>query len=327
MRKILLEYSEIIRKMRQYPNGDKLARLAHSDFMPSSDRPMADAQWTELTDIRKLPIGEIKKRERNTYIFFANDKNSLYIVANKRGYLLVSIKKGKVARQELNPKQITADTFRAIVNDSLSGPPTKIYVDAFSGAGVYILRHTRELGRQSDQWPIVPNTKSAVEVIIEKIKPLVKNYLRQAIAEIRGDIMMKIKSGAARPADYKITKLRQLIEAYETLSFDVEDNMTLNIIKAPLATAFRIVAKKYYPDYTGHAELSPNATITDYTYVRNLNQAEKELINNIMMLIYGYQQDIGDEPLTPEEIMERQKLAKKQLGDLLHVAKKLILKI
>lgn len=328
MRQILLEYSEIIKKMRQYPNGEQLAKLAHTDFIHNKVRPMADAPWTEISDIRKLPIGEIKRRDRNTYIFFANPENSLYVVANQSEYILFSVENGKLVSQKLNPKQITANHFRSIINDKLNGSPTKIYVDASSGSTAGKTKYSRERERQSDiSPPIIANTRSAVEVLIQKIRPLVKNYLRQAIAEIRGDIMTKIKSGAIRSADIRIGKLRSLIDAYETLSFNVEDNLTLNIIKPPLANAFRIVAKKYYPDSSGHHTLSLTSNYGDYTYSTPVGDPERALINNIMILIYGYQQELEDEPLTSEEIKERQNLAKKQLSDLLYVFKKLILKI
>lgn len=328
MARILLEYSEIIRLMSQFPNGEKLAKLAHrhhgSGGLQAPGRLVADAQWEKVNNIKKFSIASIKRRAKPTYVFFANEKNSVYMIASQHGCMLYSIAKDdKVTEIHLNRNDFNIEKLMSAVNRLLVGDPTHIYYDKQSGFAASEKGVSRTSATQTITNIYLYDT--FVNIILNKIKPLLKLYFQKTIAEIRGDIMIKIKSGAVTKAEDRLNKLNKLIRAYEEISMLENGNNkeVKDLIWYIIYDALIITAKKYYPDLEHGNIAGVGSASQGYYLTTPLKPAEKELVDNISMEILGTQQLSQDSA----SLKQKRQLAKQQFSVFLYVLKKLLLKL
>lgn len=319
MRQLLLEYSDIIRDLRPYPNGAKLATFAYADAS-LSNRPLHDAKWTRVDSFKALPIGDIKRRQLPTYIFFANENNTAYLIASKTYYSFFLVGPNKnIIHRDISSKITGIAEFRNHVTKILGGPPTAIFYDMQSGERAADRRHYRQTEKDSissQVWTL----KSLIELVRKLVGPILKKYIERTIAEIRGDVMNKIKSGAIRNAEDRMGRLSNLIRAYEGYSLDLEAPLDFAnlaaIINMPLVNAIRIVAKKYYPNETHRGLLT---RVEELSY--NFCDADRAMANSLRNL---FERDPED---SQEEYEQKVKLAKQQLGEILHVFKNLLLRL
>lgn len=228
---LIFETSTSLDLVKTHPGGQQVIQLLHRTKGLSHNQeyhPASKISWSELKDasrgawvILKYPkgVGAIKQQQ-GSYSAVASSGAEPRVFNNERGGNILDFLKGE-----------------------LGGNPKAMFIGNDTGAVAKVQRDRKNLASTPDANAVTTNS------LLIKFKPLWVKGATAAIADIKGMVSMMIKNDSFEKAERKLSMLRTLSNALDSLETSPEN--TPDIFKHALETAVAMAAHYYYPEETG----------------------------------------------------------------------------
>lgn len=225
------EASTSLNLITDNPGGQEVVLKLHKDMKLAHDQ--------DYRQVDKISWSDLKEPYRGSWVIIKGTKGTGAIKSKGDRYEALASAGGEV-------KSIS-DGRGGNILDFLKGEIGKLQK-------FYVGRNTSAVDdkqkKRADAQKGASGPEVSVDTLTKKFKPLWVNAINAAIADIKGHIANQIKNDAFDKAEKKLSQVRQLQSAIESLEGGSED--TPVSVSQSINTAVLMAASHHYPEQTGN---------------------------------------------------------------------------
>lgn len=234
------EASTSLNLITDSPGGKEVVMALHKDMQLAHDQ--------DYRQVDKISWSELKGSYRGAWVIIKGSKGTGAIKSRNDNYDAVASSGG--------PIQTTTDSRGGNILDFLKGEIGKLQ-KFYVGKNTTAVTDKRK--KRSDNAASASN-EVTVDTLTKKFKPLWARAITAAIADIKGHIANQIKNDAFDKAEKKLSQVRNLQNAIESLEAGSSD--VPGSVATAINTAVLMAASHHYPEQTGNITRGYNRGFT-----------------------------------------------------------------
>jgi hypothetical protein len=234
------EASTSLNLITDSPGGKEVVMALHKDMQLAHDQ--------DYRQVDKISWSELKGSYRGAWVIIKGSKGTGAIKSRNDNYDAVASSGG--------PIQTTTDSRGGNILDFLKGEIGKLQ-KFYVGKNTTAVADKRK--KRSDNAAGASN-EVTVDTLTKKFKPLWVRAITAAIADIKGHIANQIKNDAFDKAEKKLSQVRNLQNAIESLEAGSSD--VPGSVATAINTAVLMAASHHYPEQTGNITRGYNRGFT-----------------------------------------------------------------
>lgn len=226
------EVSTSINLISNSPGGDDVIKKLHQD--------MGLAHNIDYSQVPKISWSDIKGSYRGSWVIIVGSQGTAAIKSQNDTYNTVASDGGEVQTMTDSRSDRTMNFIKSIV-----GKYQKFYVGRNTN-------YVSDIQKKRAGTKVDTTQTISQDSIIKKFKPLWIKSMEAAVADIKGMAQTMIKNDAYDKAEKKISILKNIEGAIDSVQSGSEDVPTW--IRQAVGSAIHMAASHYYPDQTGEIQ-------------------------------------------------------------------------